>query len=105
MIKTNFIKLYEELNSLNENNYFHHLRSPNYSKEFWAKAKENKIDDRSFRSAYKDEITKLGLADLLELIPEKAEGRVLKEKSSYGRIKKAAEENPDSWAVKALLKI
>ena len=29
----------------------------------------------------------------------------LKEKSSYGRIKKAAEENPDSWAVKALLKM
>ena len=29
----------------------------------------------------------------------------LKEKSSYGRIKKAADENPDSWAVKALSKM
>ena len=29
----------------------------------------------------------------------------LKEKGSYGRIKKAAEEHPDSWAVKALRKM
>ena len=33
------------------------------------------------------------------------EYKELKEKSSYGRIKKAAEENPDSWAVRALLKV
>jgi hypothetical protein len=30
---------------------------------------------------------------------------ILKEKSSYGRIKKASEEYSDSWAVKALLKL
>jgi hypothetical protein len=96
MIKTNFIKLYEDLNTLNEDDYLGYYRRPNYSKDFWDKAKENKIDDDSFRAAYKDEITKLGLADLLEPSVKEAEGRMLKDKSSYGRIKKAAEENPDS---------
>lgn len=43
---------------------------------------------------------KLGLLDLFD-----TEYKELKQKSSYGRIKKAAEENPDSWAVKALLKV
>ena len=33
------------------------------------------------------------------------EYKELKQKGSYGRIKRAAEENPDSWAVKALLKM
>ena len=43
---------------------------------------------------------KLGLLDLFD-----TEYKELKQKSSYGRIKKAAEENPDSWAVRALLKV
>ena len=43
---------------------------------------------------------KLGLLDLFD-----TEYKELKQKSSYGRIKKAAEKNPDSWAVKALLKV
>ena len=42
----------------------------------------------------------MGLLDLFD-----TEYKELKQKSSYGRIKKAAEENPDSWAVKALLKV
>lgn len=73
------------------------------SKEFWADAKEGKLNDEAFRTAYKDELNKLGLWDLID--SEHGGTGVLKEKGSYGAIKKASEENPDSWAIKALLKM
>ncbi len=73
------------------------------SKEFWADAKEGKLNDKAFKTAYKDELTKLGLWDLID--SEYDGTGVLKEKGSYGAIKKASEENPDSWAIKALLKM
>lgn len=76
---------------------------PQASKEFWADAKEGKLNDKAFRTAYKDELNKLGLWNLID--SEYDGTGVLKEKGSYGAIKKASEENPDSWAIKALLKM
>lgn len=76
---------------------------PQASKDFWSQAKENKIDDKAFRRAYEDELRKLKLWDLID---SSYNGTgILKEKGSYGSIKKASEENPDSWAIKALLKM
>ena len=70
------------------------------SSQFWSEAKAGRLDSASFWSAYSSELKKLGLLDLFD-----TNYKELKEKSSYGKIKKAAEENPDSWAVKALLKM
>ena len=70
------------------------------SSQFWSEAKAGRLDGSSFWAAYSSELRRLGLLDLLD-----TNYKELKEKSSYGRIKKAAEENPDSWAVKALLKM
>ena len=70
------------------------------SSQFWSEAKAGRLDSTSFWSAYSSELRKLGLLDLFD-----TNYKELKEKGSYGRIKKAAEENPDSWAVKALLKV
>jgi hypothetical protein len=89
---------------------------PTYTKLFWADAKEGKLNDRAFNLAYKEELVNLGLWSLIDeesyaylnrrsLARYPSNTGVLKEKSSYGAIKKAAEENPDSWAVKALLKM
>ena len=72
----------------------------NASSQFWSEAKAGRLDSTSFWSAYSSELRKLGLLDLFD-----TNYKELKEKGSYGRIKKAAEENPDSWAVKALLKV
>ena len=70
------------------------------SSQFWSEAKAGRLDSSSFWAAYSSDLRKLGLLDLFD-----TDYKELKEKSSYGRIKKAAEENPDSWAVKALLKM
>ena len=70
------------------------------SSQFWSEAKVGRLDGSSFWAAYSSELRRLGLLDLID-----TNYKELKEKSSYGRIKKAAEENPDSWAVKALLKM
>ena len=70
------------------------------SSQFWSEAKAGRLDGSSFWAAYSSELRRLGLLDLID-----TNYKELKEKSSYGRIKKAAEENPDSWAVKALLKM
>ena len=70
------------------------------SSQFWSEAKAGRLDGTSFWAAYSSELRRLGLLDLID-----TNYKELKEKSSYGRIKKAAEENPDSWAVKALLKM
>ena len=112
MIKTEFMELLEELDSLYE--------APDFyaSKTFWADAKAGELNDQAFNKAYKDEIYKLGLGDLIDWeyrysyyqygryhYPTPTHTGVLKDKSSYGEIKKAAEANPDSWAVKAMLKM
>ena len=106
MIKTEFMELLEELDSLYE--------APDFyaSKTFWADAKAGKLNDQAFKKAFKDELVTL---DLWSLIDEEYYSNsrfytpthtgALIDKSSYGAIKKAADENPDSWAVKALLKM
>ena len=70
------------------------------SSQFWSEAKAGRLDGSSFWATYSSDLRKLGLLDLID-----TNYKELKEKGSYGRIKKAAEENPDSWAVKALLKM
>ena len=70
------------------------------SSQFWSEAKAGRLDGTSFWRAYSSELRRLGLLDLFD-----TNYKELKEKGSYGRIKKAAEEHPDSWAVKALLKM
>ena len=70
------------------------------SSQFWSEAKAGRLDGTSFWNAYSSDLRKLGLLDLID-----TNYKELKEKGSYGRIKKAADENPDSWAVKALLKM
>lgn len=91
MIKTEFMELYEELTKLNE--FF-----PNASQRFWTAAKNNKLNDTDFHSAYDAELTELGLMDIFN-----ADGTLIN-KGVYGRIKNAKEANPDSWALKALSK-
>ena len=70
------------------------------SSQFWSEAKAGRLDGTSFWNAYSSDLRKLGLLDLID-----TNYKELKEKGSYGRIKKAAEENPDSLAVQALLKM
>ena len=70
------------------------------SSQFWSEAKAGRLDGSSFWAAYSSELRRLGLLDLID-----TNYKELKEKGSYGRIKKAKEEHPDSWAVKALLKM
>ena len=70
------------------------------SSQFWSEAKAGRLDSTSFWAAYSSELRRLGLLDLFD-----TNYKELKEKGSYGRIKKAAEEHPDSWAVKALRKM
>ena len=70
------------------------------SSQFWSEAKAGRLDGSSFWAAYSSELRRLGLLDLID-----TNYKELKEKGSYGRIKKATEEHPDSWAVKALLKM
>ena len=70
------------------------------SSQFWSEAKAGRLDGTSFWRAYASELRRLGLLDLIDI-----NYKELKEKGSYGRIKKATEEHPDSWAVKALLKM
>ena len=75
--------------------------APNFwsSQDFWNEAKRNRIDDRAFHAAYDAELKELGLMDLFD------DTGILTSQGVYGRIKKAKEANPDSWAVKALLKM
>lgn len=84
----------------------------NASKRFWADAKEGKLNDQAFKKAFKDELETLNLWSLIDeeyysssRFYTPTHTGSLKDKSSYGAIKKAAEANPDSWAVKAMLKM
>ena len=90
---TPLLEAFEELDKINE--------ATNYeaSKKFWAAAKNKQIDIVSFHAAFDDELETLGLKHLVDY-----EG-TLRAYASYGEIKKAIEEHPDSWAVKALQKL
>ena len=90
--QSDFFKTYELLNE---------AKDPFYSRNFWAWAKDNKYNELCFKVAFKDELKELGI-NLDELFDEYS---MFKEKSSYGIIKKALEEHPDSWALKALQKV
>lgn len=91
MSTTGFMKLYDELGRLNEDNYTD-------SRAFWNGASNKKIYDKNFHRAFDAELQDLGLMDIF------AEDGSIADQSSYGRIKAAKEANPDSWAVKALQK-
>ena len=69
------------------------------SKKFWNSAKRDEIDEVAFHTAFGEELEALGLMDLFS-----DEGR-LNARKDYGRIAKTGEENPDSWAIKALKKL
>ncbi len=93
MIKTEFMELYEELNNINED------IDPIASRKFWAAAKNGKIDEEAFHTAFDADLAELGLTDVFT-----EDGR-LTGKDVYGKIKATKEANPDSWAVKALSKL
>ena len=91
---TPFMETFEELNRLDE------AADPvkvAASKKFWSEAKQNRMDEDSFHTAFDDELTELGLMDMFD-----ARGVL---ENNYGRIKKAADANPESWAIKALGKL
>jgi hypothetical protein len=67
------------------------------SKEFWSSAKIGSMDEDAFHKAFDQELTELGLMDMFD-----ADGVLA---NDYGRIAKAKEANPDSWAAKALGKL
>ena len=90
--QSDFFKTYELLNE---------AKDPFYSRNFWAWAKDNNYNELCFKAAFKDDLKELGI-NLDELFDEYD---MFKEKSSYGIIKKALEEHPDSWALKALQKV
>lgn len=93
MIKTDFMELYESLSTLNED------AKTDASKNFWKLAKENILSVEDFHTAYDEELIDFGRAYLFNSYT-----RLLNDKSTYGRIKKLVAENPDNWAIKALLK-
>ena len=101
-MKTDFMKLYEELDILNED------AQTDAASRFWAAAKNKQIDEESFYTAYEDEIKQLGL-DSIFWTRKKEDGTVgierLKHRGVYGDIKKAKEANPNSQAVKAVAKL
>ena len=67
------------------------------SKKFWASAKIGKMEEDSFHTAFDEELKSLGLMDMFD-----ARGVLA---NDYGRIVKAKEANPESWAIKALGKL
>jgi hypothetical protein len=101
-MKTDFMKLYESLSTLNED------AQSDAAKKFWTAAKNKQIDEESFYTAYEDEIKQLDL-DGIFWTRKKADGTIgigkLKNRGVYGDIKKAKEANPDSQAVKAVSKL
>ena len=94
-LATPFLEAFEELDKLSEA-----ATDPTKiaaSKKFWASAKIGKMEEDAFHTAFDDELTELGLMDMFD-----ANGVLA---NNYGRIKKAAEANPESWAIKALGKL
>lgn len=68
------------------------------SKKFWSSAKMDKMEEDAFHIAFDDELKELGLMDIFDVNGVLAKG-------VYGRIAKAKEAHPDSWAIKALGKL
>ena len=94
-LATPFLEAFDELDKLSEA-----ANDPTKvaaSKKFWFEAKQNRMDEDSFHTAFDDELTELGLMDMFD-----ARGVL---ENNYGRIKKAADDNPESWALKALGKL
>ena len=94
-LATPFLEAFEELDKLSEA-----ATDPTKiaaSKKFWASAKIGKMEEDAFHTAFDDELTELGLMDMFD-----ANGVLA---NNYGRIKKAADTNPESWAIKALGKL
>lgn len=94
-LATPFLEAFDELDKLSEA-----ANDPTKvaaSKKFWFEAKQNRMDEDSFHTAFDDELTELGLMDMFD-----ARGVL---ENNYGRIKKAADANPESWALKALGKL
>jgi multidrug efflux pump subunit AcrA (membrane-fusion protein) len=89
-LNTSFMETFEELSRLNEATNFY------ASKAFWDAARENRLDDISFHSAFDEELKEFGLTDIFN-----AEG-LLTNQGVYRNIKAAKDANPDSWALKAL---
>lgn len=103
MIKTEFIELYEELDKINrltEDKTVTEAAGDDAvkkaaSKKFWSAAKYgHRMEEEAFHTAFDDELEELGMMDMFD------ERGILAD--DYGRIKKAKEANPDSWALKAL---
>lgn len=100
MIETEFMKLYEELDELNKEQPITEATGDDAvkkaaSKKFWSAAKyEHKMEEEAFHTAFDDELEELGMMDMFD------ERGILAD--DYGRIKKAKEDNKDSWALKAL---
>jgi hypothetical protein len=92
-LNTSFMETFEELSKLNEATNFY------ASKAFWDAARENRLDDISFHSAFDEELSELGLMDIFN-----AEG-ILPNSGIWSRIKDAKAANPESWAIKALQKM
>lgn len=84
---------YDELSKLHEDRTFE------ASQRFWLAAKNSQLDDNSFHFAFDNELEELGLMDIFN-----TDGTLINS-GVYSRIKAAKEANPDSWAVKALLKM
>lgn len=92
-LDTPFMETFEELNRLTEATNIY------ASRRFWDAAKNKKLDDEAFHAAFDDELKDLGLMDIFN-----TDG-TLTSQSVYGKIKNAKDANPDSWTIKALLKM
>lgn len=94
-LATPFLEAFEELDKLSE--AANDPAKVAASKKFWSSAKMGKMEEDAFHTAFDDELTELGLMDMFD-----ARGVL---ENNYGRIKKAADANPESWAIKALGKL
>ena len=87
-----------------ESNYTPAVANPDErraaSKKFWADAKEGKLDIEAFHKAYDMELN-----EFLNLKYLFRDSGYLAGKSTYGTIKNACTDKPDSWACKALKKV
>ena len=88
---TPFMETFEELNKLNE--------ASNYqaSKKFWDAAKAGRMDEVSFHAAFDDELKALGVMDMFD-----ANGVLT---NDHPRISKTIDDNPNSYAARALGKL
>ena len=89
------------------------------SKMFWDNAKAGVIDNLAFMDAYEQDLRDLGLTSLFSDIPNELfkyyqelsaelskynRGKRLTSKNTYGAIKRAADADPNNWALIALKK-